>query len=133
MMTILEVSQKYGLSRDTLRYYEKEGLIPPVPRKKNGIRDYDEVSCGWVEFARCMRRVGIPVERLALYVRLYRKGDSTREERRQLLKEEYARMNARITEMQEMKQRLEEKIMHYDEMDEAMVHGFSKRPPLPHC
>ena len=44
-MTIAEVSQKFGLSPDTLRYYERIGLIPPVPRTKGGIRDYDEVSC----------------------------------------------------------------------------------------
>ena len=48
-MTIAQVSQKYGLSQDTLRYYERIGLIPPVPRNKSGIRDYDEVSCGWIE------------------------------------------------------------------------------------
>mgnify|MGYP001625672658 FL=1 len=48
-MTIAEVSQKFGLSPDTLRYYERIGLIPPVPRTKGGIRDYDEVSCAWIE------------------------------------------------------------------------------------
>lgn len=45
-MTITEVSKKYELSADTLRYYERIGLIPPVPRTTSGIRDYDEESCG---------------------------------------------------------------------------------------
>ena len=54
-MTIAEVSKKYELSADTLRYYERIGLIPPVPRTRSGIRDYDESSCGWVEVTKCMR------------------------------------------------------------------------------
>ncbi len=43
-MTIKEVSRRYGLSADTLRYYERVGLIPPVPRTSGGMRDYDEAS-----------------------------------------------------------------------------------------
>ena len=46
-MTIGEVSKEYEITADTLRYYERIGLIPPVPRKKNGIRDYDETACRW--------------------------------------------------------------------------------------
>ena len=55
-MTIAEVSKKYDITADTLRYYERIGLIPPVPRTKSGIRDYDDVSCGWIELMICMRR-----------------------------------------------------------------------------
>ena len=47
-MTIAEVSRQYDISADTLRYYERIGLIPPVPRNKGGIRDYDQESCGWI-------------------------------------------------------------------------------------
>ena len=47
-MTISEVSEKYGLPADTLRYYEKAGLVPPVNRKESGVRDYTETDCGWV-------------------------------------------------------------------------------------
>ena len=61
-MTIAEVSEKYGISPDTLRYYEKEGLLPPVKRTAGGIRDYGESDCGWVEFIKCMRSAGLPVE-----------------------------------------------------------------------
>ena len=54
-MTISEVSKKYGLTADTIRYYEKVGLIPKVPKNKSGIREFDEKSCNWVEFTKCMR------------------------------------------------------------------------------
>ena len=68
-MTIAEVSKKYDISADTLRYYERIGLIPPVPRKKSGIRDYDEDSCGWIGLMKCMRAAGVQIEALILKYR----------------------------------------------------------------
>ena len=59
-MTIKEVSEKYDISADTLRYYERIGLIPPVPRLKSGIRDYDEASCRWIVLMKCFRKAGAP-------------------------------------------------------------------------
>ena len=67
-MTIAETAKKYDISADTLRYYERIGLIPPVPRTRSGIRDYDESSCGWVEFIKCMRGAGLQIEALIEYV-----------------------------------------------------------------
>ena len=57
-MTIAEVSRKMDISADTLRYYERIGLIPPVKRSKSGIRDYSEKDLGWISFAKCMRGAG---------------------------------------------------------------------------
>ena len=76
-MTIAEVSRKYEISADTLRYYERIGLIPPVPRTKSGLRDYDEESCGWVELMKCMRAAGVQIEALIEYVALFQQGVDT--------------------------------------------------------
>lgn len=76
-MTIKEVSEKYNISQDTLRYYERVGMIPQVHRTGGGIRDYQEDDLGWVELAICMRSAGLPVEVMIKYVRLYMQGDST--------------------------------------------------------
>ena len=84
-MTITQVSQKYGLSQDTLRYYERIGIIPPVPRNKSGIRDYDEVSCSWIELMKCMRSSGVQIEALIEYVSLFQQGDATLDARKALL------------------------------------------------
>ena len=56
-MKINEVSKLYDISADTLRYYERIGLIPPVTRNESGIRDYSETDCNWVQFhlANCTR------------------------------------------------------------------------------
>lgn len=87
-MTIKEVSQKYNISSDTLRYYERVGMIPPVTRTAGGIRDYSESDLGWVELALCMRGAGLPVEAMIEYVKLCQQGDSTIEARMLLLKEQ---------------------------------------------
>lgn len=62
-MTIAEVSKKYDLTPDTLRYYEKIGLISNVPRTKSGIRNYDDKTCNQIEFIKCMRNAGVEIER----------------------------------------------------------------------
>ena len=76
-MTITEVSKRYDLSADTLRYYERIGLIPPVNRNKSGIRDFTEEDCKWVEFIKCMRGAGLSIEVLTEYVQLFQQGNST--------------------------------------------------------
>jgi len=53
---IKEVSEKFNIKEDTLRYYEKVGMIPPVHRTSSGIRDYNETDLGWVELVLCMRK-----------------------------------------------------------------------------
>lgn len=110
-MTISEASRKYGLTPDTLRYYERIGLIPPVPRTKSGIRDYGEESCGWIELMKCMRAAGVQIEALAEYVALFQQGEATLGALRAGQREQLA---ARMAEMQRSLDRLDEKIRRYD-------------------
>lgn len=114
-MTIAEVSRKFGLSADTLRYYERIGLIPPVNRNKSGIRDYGEEDCRWVEFIKCMRGAGIPIEVLIEYVSLFEKGKGTIPARKALLMEQRQLLADRISEMQAVLQRLDEKLDGYED------------------
>lgn len=74
-MTIAEVSEKYGVTQDTIRYYERIGLVPRVNRKKSGIRDFTQEDCNWVEFIKCMRNAGLSIESLIEYVALYQQGE----------------------------------------------------------
>lgn len=115
-MTIAEASKEYGLTADTLRYYERIGLIPPVPRTPGGIRDYDKTSCNWIEFIKCMRSAGLQIETLIEYVSLFREGDSTMEARRNLLKEQRKQLSERIEEMKKTLERLDYKIANYDKL-----------------
>lgn len=113
-MNISEVSKKYGLSADTLRYYEKQGLIPSVQRTDGGIRDYTPSDCNWVEFAKCMRGAGLPVDTLAEYVRLYGRGNRTLQQRKNLLIRERDLLQQRLDELSQTLARLNHKIENYD-------------------
>lgn len=114
-MTIGEVSEKYGMTADTLRYYERIGLIPPVPRKKNGIRDYDEKSCGWVSFIKCMRGAGVQIEALIEYVALMQANKGL-ERRKNILIEQRAKLLAQEENLRSTIARLNYKIEHYEEL-----------------
>ncbi|NLZ52730.1 MAG: MerR family transcriptional regulator [Thermoanaerobacteraceae bacterium] len=114
-MTITEVSEKFGISQDTLRYYERIGLIPPVNRNKSGIRDYTEEDCRWVEFIKCMRGAGLPIEALIEYVTLFQQGDETMEARKELLIEQRNELIARMEDMKKTLERLNYKIARYEQ------------------
>lgn len=114
-MSISEVSEKYDISADTLRYYERIGLLPPVPRNKSGIRDYDETSCGWIQLMKCMRKAGVQIEALIEYVALFSQGDETIEARKQILREQRDQLSERISEMQTSLELLNSKIDRYEQ------------------
>lgn len=113
-MTIKEVSEKYGLSQDTLRYYEKKGVIPPVTRTSGGIRNYTEQDIGWVENAVCMRNAGLPVEVIAEYCRLFSMGDSTIGARLELLTEQRKKLIEQKEQLEAEISRLDYKIGRYE-------------------
>jgi len=114
-MKIAEVSERYGLSADTLRYYERVGLIPPVNRNDGGIRDYNELDLRRVDFIKCMRGAGLPVEVLIEYVALVQQGDKTIESRKEILKEQRDLVAARLVEMQKTLDLLNHKIEVYEQ------------------
>lgn len=113
-MTIAEVSEKYNITTDTLRYYERIGLLPPVTRTSGGIRNFTETDCNWVQFIKCMRDAGIPVEALIDYVNMFQQGDSTREARKDLLIEQRKLLKARLDDLQKTLEHLDWKIAHYE-------------------
>ena len=114
-MKIAEVSERYGLSTDTLRYYERVGLIPTVNRNDSGIRDYNELDLRRVDFIKCMRSAGLPVEILIEYVALVQQGDKTIEARKDILTEQRKLLVDRMNEMQKTLDILEHKIEVYEQ------------------
>ncbi|RCW48393.1 MerR family transcriptional regulator [Paenibacillus prosopidis] len=114
-MRMTEVSTKFEISQDTLRYYERIGLIPPVNRNKSGIRDYTEEDLRWVEFIKCMRNAGLPIEVLIEYVGLFQKGDETLEARKELLIEQRTQLLIRMEDMKKVFERLDYKIERYEQ------------------
>lgn len=114
-MTISEVSKKYNLTADTIRYYERIGLIPPVHRNSSGNRDFLEEDCNWVEFIKCMRNAGLSIEALIDYVAMFQKGNETVKSRKNLLIEQRELLVERIESMKATLERLDMKIDGYEE------------------
>lgn len=115
-MTIAEVAKKYKITPNTLRYYERIGLLPTVNRNKSGVRDYTEQDCGWVEFIKCLRSAGLPIEVLIEYVALTLKGDDISiESKKNILIEQLGELDRKILEMQEVSNRLKGKIEFFEE------------------
>lgn len=113
-MTIKEVSKKFDISNDTLRYYERIGMIPTVTRTSGGIRDYQEDDLQWVELAICMRSAGLPVEAMIEYVKLYQEGDATIPARLQLLIEQREALVEQRQQIDATLERLNYKIARYE-------------------
>ncbi len=114
-MKISEVSEKYNLSVDTLRYYEKAGLLPNVQKNAGGIRDYSENDCNWVEFIKCMRGAGLPVAVLKRYIELFQQGEQTLGERKQILIDERQKLIEKRDAIQATINRLDFKINVYEQ------------------
>lgn len=114
-MTITEVSKLFELTQDTLRYYERIGLIPSIDRNKSGVRDYSEEDCNWIGFIKCMRSAGLPIEVLIEYVALFQQGDATIPTRKRLLLDQRRQLLERMEDMQRSLERLNHKIDSYEE------------------
>ena len=106
-MRIKEVSKQFKISQDTLRYYERVGMIPPVQRTAGGIRNYGEDDLKWVELVLCMRSAGLPIEVMVEYVKLYQEGEHTIPDRLQLLV-------AQREVLMKQKKQIEDTIAHLD-------------------
>ena len=111
-MKIAEVSKHFNLSTDTLRYYEKVGLLNPVQRV-NGIREYSEEDLVRIHFVKCMRQAGLSIESILVYIELYNQGDSTLNERLEILLNEKNKIEASILSLQETLDYLNHKIERY--------------------
>ena len=125
-MTIAEVSKKYNATPDTIRYYEKIGLLPTIPRTKNGIRNFDEQSCRWLEFIKCMRSAGMEIEILMQYISLYRKGKSTVNERKKLLEGQREKLLEKQKNINQTIERLNYKIELYEEITSGKRKDFTE-------
>ncbi len=127
-MTITEVAEKFGLTADTLRYYERIGLIPKVMRTSGGIRDYAEGDLKWVEFIKCMRSAGVSIEALVEYVSLFQIGSESIQTRKAILIEQRQQISDRIAELQAALARLDRKLDGYEERMLNLERSFYQEP-----
>jgi DNA-binding transcriptional MerR regulator len=115
-MRIGELSSKCGISIDTLRYYEKAGLIEP-PWRNAGRRDYPDDALAWITFLKALKATGMKLSDMARYAQLRAEGNSTSAERRQMLEQQRVAVLSRIAELEECLTMLDFKISNYAEIE----------------
>lgn len=114
-MNIKKVSEQLGISSDTIRYYERIGLVPPISRDKNGVRNFTDIDIQRLDFIKCMRHAGLSIENLHEYMHLYSSNDDrTIPARKKILEEEAEKLDERIANLQETRAYLQHKIDVYD-------------------
>lgn len=113
-MTIKEVSETLNITQDTLRYYEKIGLIPSIKRTKGKIRDYQKKDVEWIEHVTCMRKAGLSIKTIIDYYELLKKGDSTIIDRLKLLEKQKKEILEHRKQIDETLKRINYKIERYE-------------------
>lgn len=114
-MNIKKVSELSGVSADTIRYYERIGLIPPVKRNDNGIRNFDEEDLRWIVFSRQMRNAGLSIESLVEYLTLFQVGNETVPARKEIIADQIAELKEKASELNTAIERLAFKLANYDD------------------
>ncbi len=99
-MNIAQVSEKFDITKETLRYWERLGLLPEIPRNESGYRDYGEYELNWVFFIQVMRKAGVSIEALVEFVELYRLKNDTRAAQKQLLVEQRDKLEQQKREIE---------------------------------
>lgn len=112
-LTIAEVAQRTGLTRHTLRYYERDGLMLGVDRSGSGHRRYCERDLGWIELITKLRATGMPIREVRRYAELVRAGDGNEGERLGLLRAHRERVRAQLDTMAAYLDAIDLKISHY--------------------
>lgn len=120
-MTIKEAAQRTGISIDNLRYYERIGLVPEVPRTESGIRNYDEMSISWIEFAMRFKKAGVSLEAIREYIQLALQGLSTKDARLEILLETKAELEKKLKDIQETLDVVNYKIDTYEQKCEPVT------------
>jgi DNA-binding transcriptional MerR regulator len=112
-LTIDDAAERMGISKHTLRYYEREGLLPPIAKAANGHRRYTEDDLGWVKFLQLLRGTGMPIREMKHFVELTWAGDHTIAERVEVLERYRVALRERMAADQERMQFLDYKIEYY--------------------
>lgn len=126
-MTIAQVSQRTGLSTHTLRYYEKEGLLPFVERTPSGTRSFKESDLEWLGIVICLKRTGMPVRDIKQFIDWCQEGDSTLEQRLNVFLEQRQSIEQQMLELQSCLATIDRKIDYYQTAVEAGTEGVRNR------
>ena len=124
--TIKQVAEKLGVTVSTLRYYDKEGLLPFIDKKENGTRIFKDEDFNGLAIISCMKSSGVPIKDIKKYMDLCAEGDSTLEERMQIFLERKEFVEKQIEELNNVMKTIEHKIWYYETAIEAGTEDIHK-------
>ena len=128
-MTIREIAAKTNMSTDTLRYYERIVLLPPVPRNAAGIRNYDEYFVNFINFIKKLKASGMSLEHIIDYIRLAEMGDATIQERKKLLAEARETLLDKINSLQLVAELADYQLRNYENLLQPETYALLNRHP----
>ncbi|KRN61019.1 MerR family transcriptional regulator [Pediococcus inopinatus] len=114
-MNINGVSKKFELTKDTLRYWERLGLLPEIKRNESGYREYSEHDMNWVFYIKALRKAGMSIEALIEFVKLYREGSQTEQTRKSLLMDQRQELKEKRAEIDKTIKYLDYKIVNFED------------------
>lgn len=119
LYTIGEMAKKFNVAPSTLRFYDKEGLLPFMERSSGGIRMFKEGDIGWLTIIGCLKQTGMPIKNIKEFVNWCMEGDSTIEKRLDLIDTQRDSVQKQIKDLQEMLHILEYKHWYYETAKQA--------------
>lgn len=117
LMNIKKAAEMFDLSVDTLRYYERVGVIPPVRRNKSGYREYTTNDLNWIYLAKNLRNAGLSIESLIEFAQLaqLRETQDVEKVQKQVLSDQLEELDKKLVEMKEVRDLLVYKIETYND------------------
>lgn len=113
--SIGKVAAKTGLTVHTLRYYEKEGLLPFVRKSSSGLRMFSDNDLSWLSLIECLKETGMSLKGIKQYIDWFREGDSTLPQRLEMFKQQQLKVLAQIEQFQKYLQKIDYKVRLYEE------------------
>ena len=117
--TIKQVADKMGISVPTLRYYDKEGLLPFIEKKENGTRIFKESDLRTLEIISCMKASGMPIKDIKRYMDMCLEGDNTLEDRLDIFLKRKDVVKEQMEELNKIMSVIEHKISYYEKAIQA--------------
>ncbi len=121
MQTIGKVADQVGLTTHTLRYYEKEGLIPEIDKNDQGVRLYSEDDIMWIEIVKCLKETGMPISDIKRMIELSREGNSTIAARKKILSQHRTIIETQIKKLEESRARIDWKLDYYTKVEQESI------------
>ena len=114
LYTVGEMAKKMGVAASTLRYYDKEGLLPFVERSNGGIRMFREEDFEWLSLIECLKRTEMPIKEIKSFIEWCLEGDATIDQRLEMIKKQKAVVEQKLAEMQNTLDALNYKVWYYE-------------------